>query len=184
MDRFPSIGRVTRYRKASGRGSVRSVGRCADTAPMGSGTARASRAERRQIDTLSRNRQKYGRGVVTNHVRSRFRSSHGCISIFEAISRRPWAFENVTALYVGHRGSALGGLQTRDSPPPEVSRTRGFLLETDDPSPTRIFDAAAMVLIELLFIMLWSGVVMGAIWPDHSWGRPWGWDPKEVFAIN
>ena len=25
---------------------------------------------------------------------------------------------------------------------------------------------------------------MGAIWADHSWGRPWGWDPKEVFALN
>ena len=33
-------------------------------------------------------------------------------------------------------------------------------------------------------IMLWTGTVMGAIWADHSWGRPWGWDPKEVFALN
>jgi ABC-type transport system involved in cytochrome c biogenesis permease subunit len=41
-----------------------------------------------------------------------------------------------------------------------------------------------MVLMELAFIMLWAGLVMGAIWADHSWGRPWGWDPKEVFALN
>ena len=41
-----------------------------------------------------------------------------------------------------------------------------------------------MVLVELAFIMLWTGLVMGAIWADHSWGRPWGWDPKEVFALN
>ncbi|MEM1422651.1 MAG: cytochrome c biogenesis protein CcsA [Planctomycetota bacterium] len=47
-----------------------------------------------------------------------------------------------------------------------------------------VFDGATMILIELSFIMLWAGLVMGAIWADHSWGRPWGWDPKEVFALN
>ena len=57
-------------------------------------------------------------------------------------------------------------------------------LKPDKPSTTQIFDGATMVLVELAFIMLWTGVTMGAIWADHSWGRPWGWDPKEVFALN
>lgn len=47
-----------------------------------------------------------------------------------------------------------------------------------------VFDGATMVLMELSFVLLWAGIVMGAIWADHSWGRPWGWDPKEVFALN
>jgi len=47
-----------------------------------------------------------------------------------------------------------------------------------------VLDGATMILVEISFIMLWSGIVMGAIWADHSWGRPWGWDPKEVFALN
>jgi cytochrome c-type biogenesis protein CcsB len=47
-----------------------------------------------------------------------------------------------------------------------------------------VLDGATMILVELSFIILWSGIVMGAIWADHSWGRPWGWDPKEVFALN
>ncbi|MEE9128990.1 MAG: cytochrome c biogenesis protein CcsA [Phycisphaerales bacterium] len=51
-------------------------------------------------------------------------------------------------------------------------------------SAGQIFDGATMVLMELAFVMLWTGLVMGAIWADHSWGRPWGWDPKEVFALN
>jgi len=41
-----------------------------------------------------------------------------------------------------------------------------------------------MILLEVAIILLWLGIVMGAIWADHSWGRPWGWDPKEVFALN
>jgi len=48
----------------------------------------------------------------------------------------------------------------------------------------QVLDGATMVLVELSFILLWAGIVMGAIWADHSWGRPWGWDPKETFALN
>lgn len=47
-----------------------------------------------------------------------------------------------------------------------------------------VLDGATLVLMEASFVMLWAGIVMGAIWADHSWGRPWGWDPKEVFALN
>ncbi len=57
-------------------------------------------------------------------------------------------------------------------------------LRQERPTATQVFDGATMVLVELAFIMLWTGLVMGAIWADHSWGRPWGWDPKEVFALN
>ncbi len=64
------------------------------------------------------------------------------------------------------------------------SRGSGGFLNPDKPTPGQVFDGATMVLVELSFVMLWTGVVMGAIWADHSWGRPWGWDPKEVFALN
>jgi ABC-type transport system involved in cytochrome c biogenesis permease subunit len=47
-----------------------------------------------------------------------------------------------------------------------------------------VLDGVTMVLMEVSFVLLWAGIVMGAIWADHSWGRPWGWDPKEVFALN
>ena len=57
-------------------------------------------------------------------------------------------------------------------------------LKQERPTAGQVFDGATMVLVELAFIMLWTGLVMGAIWADHSWGRPWGWDPKEVFALN
>jgi len=51
-------------------------------------------------------------------------------------------------------------------------------------TPAQVLDGVTMVLMELSFVLLWAGIVMGAIWADHSWGRPWGWDPKEVFALN
>ncbi|MCH7924680.1 MAG: cytochrome c biogenesis protein CcsA [Planctomycetes bacterium] len=57
-------------------------------------------------------------------------------------------------------------------------------LKPEPPTTSQVLDGATMVLVELSFIALWTGLVMGAIWADHSWGRPWGWDPKEVFALN
>ena len=76
--------------------------------------------------------------------------------------------------------SASGGASSLMGAGPSAS---SFLKE-ERPTATQVFDGATMVLVELSFIMLWTGLVMGAIWADHSWGRPWGWDPKEVFALN
>lgn len=45
-------------------------------------------------------------------------------------------------------------------------------------------DWAHLIILNLVFVLLFGGVILGAVWADYSWGRPWGWDPKEVFAMN
>jgi len=62
----------------------------------------------------------------------------------------------------------------RDAMPPQTSRA----------PLAAVLDAATMLLIQLAFVTLWVGIILGAAWADVSWGRPWGWDPKEVFALN
>ena len=64
------------------------------------------------------------------------------------------------------------------------SSPRHPFIQQSGPTVSQVLDGATMVLLELSFITLWTGIIMGAIWADHSWGRPWGWDPKEVFALN
>lgn len=88
-------------------------------------------------------------------------------------------------LYLGHRliggkpdHVALGGAGSL-----MVGGGAG-LGPTERPSLGRVLDGVTMVLMEVAFVTLFAGVVMGAIWADHSWGRPWGWDPKEVFALG
>ena len=44
-------------------------------------------------------------------------------------------------------------------------------------------DKCNMVMLQLAFLTLGVGIVLGAVWADMSWGRPWGWDPKETFAL-
>ena len=38
-----------------------------------------------------------------------------------------------------------------------------------------------MILLSLLFTTI--GTILGGIWADQSWGRFWGWDPKENGAL-
>ncbi|RIK63312.1 MAG: hypothetical protein DCC65_16105 [Planctomycetota bacterium] len=45
-------------------------------------------------------------------------------------------------------------------------------------------DWCHLIILNMVFVMLFVGTILGAVWADYSWGRPWGWDPKEVFALN
>ena len=31
--------------------------------------------------------------------------------------------------------------------------------------------------------MLGAGIILGGVWADYSWGRFWGWDPKETWSL-
>ena len=46
------------------------------------------------------------------------------------------------------------------------------------------FDWMHLIMLNMVFVLLFVGIILGAVWADYSWGRPWGWDPKEVFAMN
>ncbi len=37
--------------------------------------------------------------------------------------------------------------------------------------------------IQIGVVLLAAGVILGGIWADYSWGRFWGWDPKETWAL-
>ncbi len=44
-------------------------------------------------------------------------------------------------------------------------------------------DQAQLTLMQLAFWLLGVGILLGAYWADHSWGRWWAWDPKETWAL-
>ena len=39
------------------------------------------------------------------------------------------------------------------------------------------------VLLAPAVFLLAGGIFVGAIWANQSWGRYWGWDPKETCAL-
>jgi cytochrome c-type biogenesis protein CcsB len=44
-------------------------------------------------------------------------------------------------------------------------------------------DKAHMTILQLAFWLLGVGILLGAWWADHSWGRWWAFDPKELWAL-
>lgn len=44
-------------------------------------------------------------------------------------------------------------------------------------------DSAQMIVLQLAFWTLGVGILLGAWWADHSWGRWWAFDPKETWAL-
>jgi ABC-type transport system involved in cytochrome c biogenesis permease subunit len=54
-------------------------------------------------------------------------------------------------------------------------------LLTSDPTG-RFYLFSRTLLYPALFLLA-AGIFIGAIWANVSWGRYWGWDPKEVWAL-
>lgn len=41
----------------------------------------------------------------------------------------------------------------------------------------------SLLLLYPAIFLLTTGIFIGAVWANQSWGRYWGWDPKEVWAL-
>ncbi len=37
--------------------------------------------------------------------------------------------------------------------------------------------------LQIGVLLLTAGVILGAVWANESWGRYWGWDPKETWSL-
>ena len=38
-------------------------------------------------------------------------------------------------------------------------------------------------LVQVGIVLITAGTILGGVWADYSWGRFWGWDPKETWAF-
>jgi len=58
----------------------------------------------------------------------------------------------------------------------------GSILFRRENSLTLLGDALYRV-IQIGVVLLAAGIMLGAVWANASWGRYWGWDPKETWAL-
>lgn len=83
--------------------------------------------------------------------------------------------------YVGGRGAArlaaasLGQMETDGQTPQDSASDVSRYLND--------LDRSQMIVLQLAFWLLGVGILLGAYWADHAWGRFWGWDPKETWAL-
>jgi ABC-type transport system involved in cytochrome c biogenesis permease subunit len=60
---------------------------------------------------------------------------------------------------------------------------RGLRLLDDDQQARRFFTRASYGMVCMTLFLSLVGTVLGGIWANDSWGRFWGWDPKENGAL-
>ena len=88
-----------------------------------------------------------------------------------------WLATHVVTITIGYSGTFLAG-------------ALAIGLHAAQAACARIEPATSKVLLSMVygvvcFALLFSfvGTVLGGIWADQSWGRFWGWDPKENGAL-
>jgi ABC-type transport system involved in cytochrome c biogenesis permease subunit len=88
-----------------------------------------------------------------------------------------WLATHVVAVTVGYASTYVAGFLAL------IYILRGVFTKTLDEATGR--SLARMVYGIVCFATLFSfvGTVLGGIWADQSWGRFWGWDPKENGAL-
>lgn len=61
----------------------------------------------------------------------------------------------------------------------------GFILRGDKPTDerARVLTQSIYRAIQVGVVLLAAGTILGGVWADYSWGRFWGWDPKETWAL-
>jgi ABC-type transport system involved in cytochrome c biogenesis permease subunit len=88
-----------------------------------------------------------------------------------------WLATHVVAVTTGYASTFVAGFLAL------IYILRGVFTKTLDPETGK--SLARMVYGIVCFATLFSfvGTVLGGIWADQSWGRFWGWDPKENGAL-
>ena len=57
-----------------------------------------------------------------------------------------------------------------------------FISEDSQNEITRLYKVSHTMLYPAIFCIT-LGIFVGAVWANVSWGRYWGWDPKEVWSL-
>ena len=88
-----------------------------------------------------------------------------------------WLATHVVAVTVGYASTFVAGFLAL------IYILRGVFTKTLDAATSK--SLARMIYGIVCFATLFSfvGTVLGGIWADQSWGRFWGWDPKENGAL-
>ena len=88
-----------------------------------------------------------------------------------------WLATHVVCVTLGYAATFVGGLLG------VVYILRGLLTSTLDKADSK--QLLTTIYGTLCFALFFSfvGTVLGGLWADDSWGRFWGWDPKENGAL-
>ncbi len=89
-----------------------------------------------------------------------------------------WLWSHVTCISLGYMGALFQGLVAHVFVLGKV-----FGIKKNDPEFYRTLTRMIYGLLGFGVIFATVGTILGGIWANDSWGRFWGWDPKENGAL-
>lgn len=88
-----------------------------------------------------------------------------------------WLATHVVTITIGYSGTFLAGAIA-------IGYTlRRHIVKQADPATSKALVGMAYGIVCFSLLFSFVGTVLGGIWADQSWGRFWGWDPKENGAL-
>jgi hypothetical protein len=88
-----------------------------------------------------------------------------------------WLATHVVAVTLGYAATFLAGFLAI------IYILRGVLTRSLTPETAKSLSRMVYGIICFATLFSFVGTVLGGIWADQSWGRFWGWDPKENGAL-
>ena len=88
-----------------------------------------------------------------------------------------WLGTHVLTITIGYSGTFLAGAIAIGW------AFRQHFAPTLDPATSKTLVSMAYGIVCFALFFSFIGTVLGGIWADQSWGRFWGWDPKENGAL-
>ncbi len=89
-----------------------------------------------------------------------------------------WLTAHVTTIVIGYAASLLSGAMAHINILARVCR-----IKRGDPAFYKALTRMVYGIFCFGFFFTFMGTVLGGIWANESWGRFWGWDPKENGAL-
>jgi len=88
-----------------------------------------------------------------------------------------WLATHVVTVTVGYSATFLAGFLAL------IYVIRGVFTRSLDPKTAEALYRMVYGIVCFATLFSFVGTVLGGIWADQSWGRFWGWDPKENGAL-
>ncbi len=117
-------------------------------------------------------------GAVTMLIAHHLGGSGDTLEMMQAVlDTNFWLATHVTCVTMGYTATFVAGLLGI------VYILRGVVTSSLDRSTAKALGQMLYAVLCFATLLSFTGTVLGGIWADQSWGRFWGWDPKENGAL-
>jgi ABC-type transport system involved in cytochrome c biogenesis permease subunit len=117
-------------------------------------------------------------GFLTTLISHHLAASGDTLEMVQAVlDTNFWLAIHVTSVTLGYVATFMAGFIAI------LYTVRGLFTSTLDRVSAKTLSQMVYGVICFATLLSFVGTVLGGVWADESWGRFWGWDPKENGAL-